>query len=220
MGRSNEPWWSPDDDDWFPLDDDPNDAEAGDDADDPYGLFDDDLQAYIESESRAIDAAIFGVDERDGPLDDELLEESAEFGQPQVIRTLFDPPLDPPDDESLDDLALRREYDALIDQLARFNIRLDTCEHFSLRECYRYLVDVVLEEEAYPNLGGTDVDQYFMTHDDCPECSQLIADDEGEDGEVGDVDFWDVSDEDDFDEDDFDEDELDEDDLDRDDVDD
>lgn len=40
---------------------------------------------------------------------------------------------------------------------------------------------MVLNEEAYPNLGGTDVDQFFMTHDDCPECSAANAADCGDD---------------------------------------
>jgi hypothetical protein len=87
------------------------------------------------AEIKRLDRFYDGEEEGDRPL--EILRERG---------------VDLPDDSSLDDEALHQRLELLIDEMANIGMLLDSTDHLSDRELYRYLLtDALLEETVLPS---------------------------------------------------------------------
>src|SRR5260221_5643083 len=84
---------------------------------------------------KKLDAFLDGEEDGDRPLD--------------VLRERG---IDLPDDSSLDDETLHQKLELLIDEMAEIGMLLESTDHLSDRELYRYLLtDALLEETVLPS---------------------------------------------------------------------
>ena len=161
-----------------------------DDDDDPYGLFSGEEGASWRSSADEEDDAPDAPDGINGEMlarladDDEtmaeleLMDSLIERGAEVPVGSIFDPPIQLPRPEGLNDDQVGIALQKLLAEMARYGIALDMCEHFSPREAYQLLLDeICVEEGAFPELRGTQWVQHFMTHDFCAVCQ---AEDEAE----------------------------------------
>ncbi len=153
------------------LSPDRDDDDSADDEldEDPYGLFPDDLSAQLKDSSS--DATW-----RPEP-DEETLRLWAQWDEvldgkhDEPIRTLFDPPIKLPHEETLDDVQVQAVLNVLLGRLAMHGIAIDVCEHYTPRMTYRWLLDDILKDEsAYPNLPATGWVRHYSTFENCAEC--------------------------------------------------
>ena len=159
------------------------------DADDPYGLFPQELHDHLDAEADAVDREVlpgyadsmfadglFGDsfdEDEDDPFTEQLerLEELIESGAGTPIAQIFDPPLRLRPADRLDDAQVETALKLLLARLAEHGISLDVCEHYSPRQAYRYLLeDVCPNEVTHPELDATRWVQHFSTRDTCPTC--------------------------------------------------
>jgi hypothetical protein len=136
----------------------------------------DDLQASLDRETAAIDRDI-----RDGDVsaadediaEADLMDWCIDRGEEQPVGSLLrtqDPSALPAGD-ALDDRAVELQLKLLLAELALVGVALDVCEHFSPRDCYRFLRDSILPEcGVFKELIGTGWVQHVSTHESCPQC--------------------------------------------------
>jgi hypothetical protein len=90
------------------------------------------------AEIKRLDAFLDGEEDGERPLD--------------VLRERG---IDLPDDSSLDDEALHQKLEVLIDEMAELGLLLESTDHLSDRELYRYLLtDALLEETVLSTSGA------------------------------------------------------------------
>ena len=154
-------------------------------ADDPYGLFPDDLQRKLDRETREADKATWSDADktiREAELMDDLIDHSD--GEP-LISFLHSPEAYGPPD-GLDDEEVEGALKGLLGELALYGIALHVCQHFTPRDAYRLLIEELLpNHRAHPELLGTGWVTGFMTHEFCPQCEAEI-DREFEEEQTGD----------------------------------
>jgi hypothetical protein len=186
-------------------DDDDDDAIIGlddddDDTEDPYGLFDPELQeridasigsTYIDEENE--EAYLIDDDDQSDILLEhiewenerrELDEDSKRLHQQlddvfhsdktEPIANLFDPPLELPPLKSIttDELAEPILNSVLI-RLAPLSVAFDICEHCSPLDAYRILITQILPNaQIHPELAKTDIVQHYGTYDYCEQCQK------------------------------------------------
>lgn len=149
---------------------------VSEEEDDPYGLFPQDLEGRLEAE--------FGNALNDsGDGDDTDLEESDRADEEETpLQVLFDPPLKLYPAEKLTDRQVEESLQVLLARLARHNVALDMCEHFSVRDAYCLLLEHILPEEAvrldWMRAGFV---QHYSTHEFCPTCLGQFSLDEPDD---------------------------------------
>jgi hypothetical protein len=141
--------------------------------DDPYGLFADDLQDYLDAQATDADRAAREQDEEvqraiaEMELADDLLENS----DGTLLEAFIETGGDLPDPDAIDDERAETELKCLVGQMALWGIALDICEHYTPRDAYRLLVTEILpNHRAHPELRGTGWVQHFMTCEHCPQC--------------------------------------------------
>ncbi|MBI5154936.1 hypothetical protein HZA57_06840 [Candidatus Poribacteria bacterium] len=60
---------------------------------------------------------------------------------------------------------------SLLAELALCGIAVHICEHYTMTEAYKFLVEeILLKQRVHPQLRGTGWVQGFMTHESCPIC--------------------------------------------------
>lgn len=78
---------------------------------------------------------------------------------------------------TLDDRQVVIQLKSLLANLARHGITLDMCEHFTDRQAYSLLTEILLSQElTYPNLPSVGYVQHLMTHEHCERCAQELDD--------------------------------------------
>lgn len=139
-------------------------------ADDPYGLFSDDLKAQLESESREADEAAM-TDEEKADREMKLWDNVHEQGDgDRLIDFLQSAKMYPPPDQCSDEEA-EGGLMGMLTELALYGIALHVCEHYTPRDAYRLLVEELLpNHRAHPGLRGSGWTTNFMTSEFCKEC--------------------------------------------------
>ncbi len=142
--------------------------ETEDDADDPFGLFPADLEASLGDSSPAPwrsepdEATLAQWQEWD-----EVFEGTKDV----PLSSLFDPPIQLPPANSLDDEQVARLFNTILAQLARHNVAFHMCEHFTPRSGYTLLVEEILREHGtHPELPRIGYTMNFDTSEYCDVC--------------------------------------------------
>ncbi len=146
--------------------------EEEDEDEDAYGLIPEELQRQLDGEARQTDLSIQAEDDESDVIRElELMDDLIERGEGDPIGTILEETVKLPPADSLDDEQAERELKKLLALLARYNIALAICEHFTPRDAYRLLLEhILLEETAHPELRATQWVQHFMTAEYCKEC--------------------------------------------------
>lgn len=155
-----------------PADDVRFDEESIDlDADDPYGLFPDELQRWLDSESERMDRAVDSDGGSQSQRELELMDKLLASGEGEPISGLFETPMKLLGPDQLGDDEVEGALKTLLAQLALYGIALDICEHFTPRDAYRLLVEEICRTQtAYPELRRTQWVQQFTTAEFCAAC--------------------------------------------------
>ncbi len=163
-------------------------ADEEPDCEDPYKLIPDSLLQQFEIDAERTDRAF-----SDSLPETAFCDESAEYGDEDTARMMretelmddlienspgvplaeiFDGPLKLPRPEQIhDDGEAEEPLKMLLGQLALFGISLDLCEHFSLCDAYRLILEEICpQERAYPEMRNTQWVQFYSTSDFCPQC--------------------------------------------------
>lgn len=216
------------------MDDDDDDL-GGHDEDDPYGLFDSELERSVSQSLAGPSLDGMADDDEDDDDDEPMIEvegdipprwediipgigaEEAELFEKydeifegkkdEPISYLFPTPLQLPKPEHVaSEEEAEKLVKAVLSQLALLSVALDVCEHFTMRQTYRLLAQEILPTaKVHPNLAASDMVQHYSTSDYCQEC-----DDEFEANYRAEHGDHEDEDDDEFDdEDEFDEDEFD-----------
>ncbi|MCA9184156.1 MAG: hypothetical protein R3E01_33835 [Pirellulaceae bacterium] len=95
-----------------------------------------------------------------------------EFAEANVLITdLFEEPVRFPPAKRLNDAQAERQLKRLLAKLARYGIALEVCDHFTPRDCYRLLTEVIcVKQRVYPETAGTAWIQSFSTWEFCETC--------------------------------------------------
>jgi hypothetical protein len=121
---------------------------------------------------RSWDEVLPGIDEKTKNMYEEW-DEVASGEKDELLCTLFDPPLKLElADTIVDEAAAESLLTALLERLATHNVEIETCDHFSALETYRWLVeDILPEAEIHPQLSRIGFVQHYTTWEDCKKCA-------------------------------------------------
>jgi len=146
--------------------DDAADRQTGDD--DPFDLFPKDLSAGLGESASS--------DWKSEPDEETLAlwkewDEVFDGTKDVPLSSLFDPPLQLPPAESLDDTEVERLFNTILIQLAQHNVAFHMCEHFTPRMGYELLRDTILREfGTHPELPRIGYTMNFDSSEFCDEC--------------------------------------------------
>ncbi len=169
-----------------------SDDEDGSDSDDPYGLFDPNLERSVAD---ALDGGFVDeTSEEGGPftprswddvlpgLDPEIKamyeqwDEIFEGKKDEPVSYLFETPLRlPPPDRVTSDEQAQPLVVAILAQLALLSVAVDVCEHFTPQQTYRLLMTAILPTaKVHPNLAASRMVQHYSTSDHCVACEAMF----------------------------------------------
>ncbi len=141
-------------------------ALAGDD--DPFGLFPEDLNSSLGESASS--------DWKPEPDEETLAlwkewDEVFDGTKDVPLSSLFDPPLQLPPPEALDDSAAADLFNKILIQLARHNVAFHMCEHYTPRMGYELLRNTILREfGTHPELPRIGYTMNFDSSEFCTEC--------------------------------------------------
>ena len=165
-------------------------------ADDPYGLFSDDLQGQLDAAARETDWAIQSQHDPDTSRDlreMEMMDEAIEGGEGVPLSELLTGQMQFPSPDDLDEEEAHVQLKLALGHLALFGVALDVCEHFSPQQTYRLLLEEIAADGfVYPELRSTQWVQHFSTWEYCAECeAELLreAEERGDDDDFEGDDF-------------------------------
>ncbi|MEC8557380.1 MAG: hypothetical protein VXZ82_20450 [Planctomycetota bacterium] len=183
--------------------------EEADENEDPYGLFDQNLNNLVADslgensiedtlgnslidggERRSWDEVIPGIDPETKAMYEQW-DEIVEGNKDEPITYLFEKPLKLPRPEHVESEEEARGYVvAILAQLARLCVALDVCEHFTALDTYKMLMeDILPTAKVHPKLAQSDMIQHFSTNDVCRACeAEFDAEFEGLNGLASDAD--------------------------------
>jgi hypothetical protein len=152
----------------------PAPSETEEDDEEGYGLIPDELGSELERKARRTDREIAGESEETIKMmeETELMDDLMEHGKQTPLKEfLADLNLPSPatvlTEEEADNL-----LKVALAKLALGGVAYHTCEHCTIREAYRILIDVICEESgAYPQLRGTGWVQNVCASDFCKKCT-------------------------------------------------
>ena len=153
----------------IPFYDDPDEPAE---TDDPYNLIPDELQRALDAQARETDLQA-GVDagESGTTREIEMMDELIQSGAGEPLDMIFDEPVRMPRPDQLSDEQAEAALKVLLARLALHGVAFDLCEHFTMAQAYRLLVERLFPEElAFPQLRGTQWVQHFSTSDFCAAC--------------------------------------------------
>jgi hypothetical protein len=168
-----------------PAEEDEEEEEEAPGACDCFSVVSQELERQFELRAEETDRAI-ADHEADADASDEdkpqllremeLMDELIEGGEGELICGLFEGPLRLPCPDAVDNAGVEEALKSLLAELARFNIAVDVCEHFTPRDAYRLLVERICpQERAYPELRSTQWIQHFSTAEFCERCEAESA---------------------------------------------
>lgn len=184
---------------------DDEDEDENDESENPYGLFDENLDRKVAESLGPSGQPDFDEDLTQGPPKlrpwDEVIpgidpetkamyeqwDEIFEGKKDEPLSYLFNTPLKlPKPDAVTSDGEAQPLVTAILAQLALLSVALDVCEHFTPLDTYRVLMsDILPTAKVHPNLAATDMVQHYSTSDYCSECE---AEFEAEFGDTNDSD--------------------------------
>ena len=90
----------------------------------------------------------------------------------QPLMSLFDPPFQLPDPDSITtDNEAQPYLNQIIMRLAMHSVGIDLCQHLTPLTAYRMLVNDILPNAiVHPNLAATDIVEHYSAFDFCPQC--------------------------------------------------
>jgi hypothetical protein len=132
------------------------------------------LQRQLDAETRAIERSIRDDepwnDGDDAVAEVELMDYCIDHADDVPLRSFLKGE-ELPRPEDLDDVAVEAQLKSLLAELALAGVALDVCEHFTPRDCYRLLVDTVLDEgKQFNELVGTGWVTHVSTWEYCAAC--------------------------------------------------
>jgi hypothetical protein len=149
------------------------DGESAIEEDQGYGLIPDELNREMERSARRTDREIAGEPEdaikaiEECEMLDDLIDHAEGTRTGKLIERLKLPP--PAAD--LTDLQAGEAMGVALKELALFGVAFHICEHCSIQEAYRMLIEEVCEEcKVFPEMRGTSFVQHFSTSDFCQQC--------------------------------------------------
>ncbi len=148
---------------------------GSDDAQDEenYGLIPEELTRELERNSRRLDREASGETEDDirAIEECELMDDLIENGEGEPMMKLFSGMYVPRSAEITTEDEAEAALKPVLKHLALYGVAFDVCEHCSIREAYRILIDEVCAEcTVYPEIRGTAWVQHFSTWDFCKAC--------------------------------------------------
>jgi len=150
-----------------------SDEESAKGEEEGYGLIPDELNRELERSARRTDREIAGEPEdADRAIEEcELLEHLIGHGQGTPTGKLLARLGLPRPDANLTDAEAWLALSTALMQLAMFGVAFDVCEHCSVQDAYRILIEKVCEEcTVFPEMRGTSYVQHFSTSDFCQRC--------------------------------------------------
>lgn len=155
-------------------DDAPDDYLSDDDEDEGFNLLPDDFNAEMEQKARALDREAIPPDPetREFVREMELLDDLMEGKREETPVGGFLDGLEIPPPSSIHSDAEAEQYlKPLLARLAFFGTTVDVCEHFTPKNGYRILVDLLLPElGVYEPLIGSSYVHHICAYEVCEEC--------------------------------------------------
>ncbi len=157
-------------------------------SEDPFNLFDADLEYDLELSAEELDAA---VSESKGRGSDvlrelELMDTQIEYGDTLSLRELLEGTLPLPDPANLDETQGAEVLKTILARIAPFGIAYHVCEHCTLLDAYAIFMHHLIDDECIlPGMFGSSWVQHFATSDFCETCVQELE------TEMGDEDLFD-----------------------------
>lgn len=133
----------------------------------------DDLEAYLERINEETEARIRGEDpeflRQMGIMEESLAGKSGE-----ILGSLLEPRRLPAPFE-VDEEEAAALVASLLMELALLNVAVHLCEHCTMKEGYRYIVEELLHEgEVHPDLKTTGWVQHYNYAETCPDCIDRV----------------------------------------------
>jgi hypothetical protein len=147
--------------------------ESTDGEHESYGLISDELNHELERSARRTDREIAGEPEDAGKAIEECerLDDLIEHGEGTPTGKLLARLGLPQPAANLTDSQAWQALSAALAQLAMFGVAFHVCEHCSVQDAYRMLIEKVCEEcTVFPEMRGTSFVQHFSTSDFCQRC--------------------------------------------------
>ncbi len=160
-----------------------SDATDDEDEEDPYGLFDSDLDRSLAESlgidksadtpprPRSWDEVIPGIDPETKAMYEQW-DEIFEGKKDEPVAYLFETPLRlPPPDSVVSNEEANALVVSILAQLALLSVAVDVCEHFTPLQTYRLLMTEILPTaKVHPNLAASKMVQHYSTSDYCETC--------------------------------------------------
>jgi hypothetical protein len=147
--------------------------EAANGEDESYGLIPDDLNRELERSARRTDREIAGesADASKAIEECEMLDDLIEHGEGTPTGKLLAELRLPSPAEDLTESQAGQAMSAALMELALFGVAFHICEHCSIQDAYRILIEKVCAEcTVFPEMRGTSFVQHFSTSDFCQHC--------------------------------------------------
>lgn len=136
-------------------------------AEDPFGLFPDGLDDSLQSSSSTWN----GEPDEDTLAQWKEWDEVVDGTRDVPLSSLFDPPIQLPPVDTLNDGQVAALLNTILIQLAHHNVAFHMCEHFTPRAAYTLLVDEILRQYGtHPDLPRIGFTMNFDTSEFCDEC--------------------------------------------------
>ena len=141
---------------------------ASEEEEDPFGLFPSELTDSLRAETPAWSAEPDEATLAQWKEWDEVFEGTKDV----PLSSLFDPPIQLPPVDSLQDSQASGLVNAILKQLALHNIAFHMCEHFTPRMAYDLLVNEILRDYGtHPELRRIGYTMNFDTSEFCDDCA-------------------------------------------------
>ncbi len=167
----------------------------GDSDDDPYGLFDTDLDLSVAQSlgtdpetgdavfdsaddsqwttrgNRSWDEVLPGIDPETKAMYEQW-DEIFEGRKDEPVTYLFETPLRlPPPDRVKNDEEAQKFVVAILAQLALLSVAVDVCQHYTPLQVYQLLMTEILPTaKVHPRLAASRMVQHYATSDHCAAC--------------------------------------------------
>ncbi|HEY3897109.1 MAG TPA: hypothetical protein VGM54_00750 [Chthoniobacter sp.] len=156
-----------------PSEYDPHDEPSNEAKEESYGLIPEDLDRELEHSARRVDREIAAKpDDESDPLDDmKQFDDLIENGEGTLIRDLLEHLELPAPGPALMEREAQVALNAALGQLALFSVAFHICDHCSVVDAYRILMEKLCPHcTVFPEMGGTSFVQHYSTSDFCERC--------------------------------------------------
>lgn len=145
-----------------------------------------DIEAYLERLNEETEARIRGEDP-EFMREMNIMEESLEGDAGEILGSLLEP-RQLPSPSDVDEERAEILVKSILVELALLSVAVHLCEHCTMREGYRYIVEEVLREgRVHPELKTTGWVQHYNYGEECARCEERILREYEEPGGIGDA---------------------------------